>query len=199
MEKKYSLMPNEAVILKEVGVEHGEGWMSGFTDELVLTNQNIVCTSKGTFGNVKDIFRYPLNQIKKYEGKPQIIMGKTSGGMPTLEIYLVNGAVETFIFKNENKKKIRQWIDAVNKINSGEPVEQDFSSFDSDNEIVNKIKEVGSQAMEAGSEILGALGIRPGKKAAQAASGKCVSCSAPIAGCKGQKVKCKYCDTEQIL
>ena len=28
---------------------------------------------------------------------------------------------------------------------------------------------------------------------------KCISCSAPLIGKKGQVVHCKYCDTDQIL
>ena len=41
MAAKYNLMPNESIILKETGVAHG-GVMAIYTDELMLTNLNIV-------------------------------------------------------------------------------------------------------------------------------------------------------------
>lgn len=209
MAKQYRLMPNESVIMKESSVAHGGIWAI-YTDELMLTNLNIVCTSKGTFGNVKNIFQYPLSQIKKYNGRPQVIMGKLSNGTPDLEIYFINGEVETFNFQSGNKKKINQWIEAITKIVGGGSVEQngfsdeDYDEDDSDT-LVGAFKEVGDQFKDVGAEFLGALGFKPGKKKSQTqqdsmrVSKKCISCSAPLVGNKGQVVKCKYCDTEQTL
>lgn len=212
MTKQYRLMPNEAIILKEVSVAHGGVWAI-YTDELMLTNLNIVCMNKGTFGNVKNIFQYPLSQIKKYNGKPQAIMGKLSNGTPSLEVYFVNGEVESFNFQLGNKKKINQWIDAINKLVGGGTVDQDFSSDEDDDDedddedtFIGAFKEAGDQFKDAAAELFGAFGFKPGKKKSASTSQgvervgkKCVSCSAPLIGNRGQVVKCKYCDTEQAL
>ena len=207
MAKEYRLMPNESIILKEVSVAHG-GVMAIYTDELMLTNLNIICTSKGMFGNTKNIFQYPLSQIKKYNGRPQVILGKLSNGTPCLEVYFINGGVESFNFQTGNKKKINQWIEAIGKLVGGGSVElsSSFDDDDDDDTLVGAFKEVREQFKEVGSELLGSLGFKPGKKKTSSASQvservskKCVSCSAPLVGNRGQVVKCKYCDTEQIL
>ncbi|MDK7337204.1 hypothetical protein [Pauljensenia sp. UMB0895] len=206
--KEYRLMPNEAVILKEVSVAHG-GVRAVYTDELMLTNLNIVCTNKGMLGNTKNILQYPLSQIKKYNGRPQVIMGKLSNGMPCLEVYFINGGKESFKFQSGNKKKINQWIKAIGELVGGESVDQstdiDTNDYDGEDTLVGAFKEVGEQFKDVGTEILGSLGFRLGKKMSAPNQGveriskKCVSCSAPLVGNKGQTVKCKYCDTEQSL
>ena len=207
MAKEYRLMPNESVILKEVSVAHG-GIMASTTDELLLTNMNIICVDKGIFGNTKGFFQYPLSQIKKYNGKPQVMMGKRSNGTRALEVYFLNGEVEYFSFASGNKKKINQWVEAINKVVVGATVEQnpeaDDNEYDDEDTLVGAFKEVGDEFKEIGSELLGAIGIQKKKKKntknqVQRVTQKCVSCSAPLAGVKGQVVKCSYCDTEQVL
>ncbi len=209
MAKEYMMMPNEAIILKEVGIAHG-GVMASYTDELMLTNLNIICTSKGVFGNIKKIYQYPLSQIKKYNGRPQVLSGNKSNGSSSLEVYFINGGVETFNFQWGNRRKIRQWIDAIDKLIGGGSVDQsaiiDADDYDDGGTVVGVIKEVGGQVKDVGAELLGSLGFRPRKKKesvyeknGENVSKRCASCSAPLVGRKGHTVKCKYCDTEQIL
>ena len=207
MAAKYNLMPNEFIILKETGVAHG-GLMAIYTDELMLTNLNIVCTSKGMFGGTKNIFQYPLNQIKRYNGKPQAIMGKLSNGTQCLEVYFMNGSSESFNFQSSNKATINKWIKEINRILVGDS-QDDENTQDDDydpNTLVGAFKEVGSQFKDVGTELLGSLGFNPGrKKSAQVEQGpvkiskKCISCSAPLVGYKGKVIKCRYCDAEQTL
>ncbi len=203
MSREYVLMPNESIILKEAGIAHG-GMMALYTDELMLTNLKIICTNKGMLGNVKEIFEYPLNQIKMYNGKPQAMVNKLSNGMPRLEVYFINGKVESFGFQSFGEGKIRQWIDAIGKLIGGETVEQasNYSSGSS----VEHLKEAGRQVKKFGTDVLGALGLGSGSQkngteshGPERVSKKCASCSAPLVGNKGQVVRCKYCDTEQIL
>ena len=213
MAVKFNLMPNESIILQEVSVAHGGVWAI-YTDELILTNLNIYCVNKGTFGNTKKIFNYPLSQIKKYNGKPQVMMGKLSNGTPSLDIYFMNGSSESFNFQSGNKKNINKWIDAINNIVGGgsdsNNLSMDDDSYDDDDDsdtLVGAFKEVGSEFKEVGVEFLGALGFKPGKKkspnssvaGSETVSKKCSSCSAPLIGKKGQVIKCKYCDTKQTL
>lgn len=211
---KYRLMPNESMILQEIGVAHG-GVMAIYTDELILTNLNLVCINKGMFGNTKNVYLYPLSQIKRYNGRPQVMMGKLSNGTATLDVYLNNGECESFNFQSGNKKNIKRWIDAVVSVIGGGEL-HDGSSYDKNDDydsdtLVGAIKEVGDQFKDVGSELLDALGFKPRKKPAKAAaatvtaavsekiSKKCMSCSAPLIGYRGQTVSCKYCNTEQTL
>lgn len=197
MAAKYTLAPNESMIMKEESVAHG-GVMAIYTDELMLTTQNIVCISKGMFGNAKNVFVYPLNQIKRFNGKPQVMTGKLSNGTATLDVYLMNGSVESFNFQTGNKKTISKWIAEITKLLGGGDVTavEDDDEYDP-NTLVGAFKEVGNQFRDA-------LGFKPVAKkfstpVQERITKKCISCSAPLNGIKGQVVHCKYCDTDQTL
>ncbi|MDH6365147.1 hypothetical protein M2139_002169 [Enterococcus sp. PF1-24] len=67
---EYKLQQNEALIMKNERIAQGKS--STLNDELLLTNLNLIWISKGLFGKVKTIQRYPINQIKVFEDQPQI-------------------------------------------------------------------------------------------------------------------------------
>ena len=212
MAVKLNLAPNESIVLKEACVAHG-GVMAIYTDELILTNLNVICINKGMFGNTKNVFYYPLNQLKQYNGKAQAISGKLSNGTDALELYFVNG-VETFNFQSDNKKNIKKWIKAISDTvgcNNGYILD-DFEETDDEvdpDSIAGAINEIGKQFKEVGEEFRQALGFKPKKKSENVqtkkhiepsvVNKKCISCSAPLVGKQGQLVHCKYCDTDQIL
>lgn len=195
------LLPNEAILLKDVAVAHG-GVMAAFTDDLVLTNINIICVSKGIFGNQKKTYIFPLNQIKIFNGKPQAIAGKLSNGYPCLEIYFING-METFYF--QNKKYIDKWIDAITKALCGNSIDIDNTETEKDDSLADEIHDMKEEFKAMGQELMGAFGFKsknashPKNSGDDRISKKCTSCSAPLIGKKGQIVRCKYCDTDQTL
>ena len=210
---KYQLMPNESMILQEVSVAHGSV-MAICTDELLLTSLNLVCVHKGVFGNMKNVFTYPLSQIKRFKGKPQVMMGKLSNREETLDVYLNGGECESFYFQTKNKRTIKNWIEAIMSACGFDSSTDDSGDvddgYDSDT-LAGAFKEVGDQFKEVENDFFDALGFKPRGKtkksiaagvasaAGEKVSKKCMSCSAPIFGNKGQTVKCKYCDTEQTL
>lgn len=100
---KVNLMPNESIILKSTNVAHG-GLMAVYTDDLILTNQNIIHVKRGVFGNTKNVKKYPVNQIKIFNGIPQAILGKQRSGNLQLEIYFLNG-LECYGFQTFSKKR----------------------------------------------------------------------------------------------
>lgn len=208
---KLNLSPNEAVVLKETEVAHG-GVMANYTDDLILTNLNVICVHRGIFQNVKNVFYYPLNQLKQYNGHVQAIFGKVSNGDACLELYFANG-VESFRFVSHNKKTIAQWITAISKIlgcnndtvsyddfDDDEDDEADHDNEDDSDSIAGAFKEVAG-------EFRAVLGLKDKKKNSDkntvseptTINKKCISCSAPLIGKKGQIVHCKYCDTDQTL
>ena len=146
MAKDYlDLAYDEIVIIKDESVAHG-GVAASFTDELILTNQRIICVHKGVFGKVKQVFSYPLYQIKTYDGKPQVMMSRTSNGSRCLDIYLHDG-VEHFQFSMGTKKRIEQWIDEVYKLLLGEAAEkptEDESEYDPYS-LLGQFAEMGQQ------------------------------------------------------
>ena len=60
MAARYNLQPHEVVLLKDESVMHGGFW-SAYTDELMLTNLNLVLIKKGMFGNSKGVLTFPVN------------------------------------------------------------------------------------------------------------------------------------------
>lgn len=202
---KLKLQPDEAMILQEVAVEHGLGLTSAYTDELYLTTRNIYCVNKGVFGNTKNVFCYPLNQLKRVNGRPQAMQGTKSNGTPSLEIYLMNGnSSESFSFQTKNKSTIKKWIKEINKALGYDGVDEDDDEFDDDGTPMGELKGAFNDAM---SEL--GINFQLGKKKSQKRTTqsetqtkinkKCISCSAPLIGYKGQLVHCKYCDTDQTL
>lgn len=102
---KYNLEPSESILIQSISVLcEGDGLMPGYTDELILTNMNIIHVSKGIFGNTKRVQKYPLNQVKIINGEAQAIMGKSTNGTPNLQIYFLNGQV-TFKFQKLRQKR----------------------------------------------------------------------------------------------
>ena len=205
MAANYDLMPNEAILLKQNSVAHG-GVLSAYIHELVLTNKNLIFVNKGVLGNIKGIYKYPLNQIKMFNGMPQAIMGKLGNGTASLVVYFINGQTEVFYFDGFNKTIIKKWIKAIrNTVGSDE---ESLHTYDDSNTVSEAIKGLGNQinglknsfisTVEEKSNItIPPLPSFVGK--GNQITKKCISCSAPLTGIKGQKVRCKYCDTDQVL
>ena len=196
---KFSLLPNESIILKTERVKHG-GMFAIYTDDLILTSQNLVVVCKGTFGNTKDVVRYPLNQIKMNNGEPQALLGTAQNGTPQLEVYFLNGQQEAFGFQSMGKKEITQWINAICKAVTGH--ESSTMSTTSAFAIpgTKYLAETLKGTVDTFKDTFGIKSKQQGAEpSAKRVSKKCISCSAPLIGVKGQTVQCKYCDTKQVL
>lgn len=122
---KYILQTNESLIMKSERVLYG-GVLSTYTNELILTNMNIVLIIKGVFGNSKDIRQYPIDQIKIFSGQPQALLTKQSNGRPQLEVYFSHGQ-EAFGF--DNKKEVNKWVNNITKLVIG--TSHEFEKIDS--------------------------------------------------------------------
>lgn len=189
---EYNLQPNESMIMSQDRTLHG-GRMATFTDELILTDLHIVLVSKGAFGNTKGIQTFPLNQIKIFNGQAQVLLGKTSGGYPQLDVYFLNGQ-ESFGF--ESKKEAVKWIANINKLITGNEGEVDTSPSIA----IPGVEYVAETLKGTMDTFKGALGIKSKASGmSEKAAKKCSYCGAPISGVKGQAVRCQYCDADQQL
>ena len=198
----YKLQPNESMILKSENVMHG-GTFAGYTDELLLTNLYVVYISKGMFGNTKAIQKFPINQIKVYEGVPQVMEGKFQNGAPKLDMYFIHG-VESFGFQMLNSSEIKDWIYAIYKLVTGQEHPDVIAKKEKKSRHV-----IPGTAFVAGTlrgtfdTFRDTLGIKrkdePVVNTPTHITKKCISCSAPLSGKIGDVVHCKYCDTDQVL
>lgn len=203
MGQKFNLSQNESVIMKEDRISHG-GTFSGYTDELVLTNLQIILVSKGVFGNVKNIEYFPLSQLKVFNNQAQVFVGKKSNGTTILDIYFFNGE-ESFGF--ESKKRARLWVESINNLMTGQSVNIDSlgkntsSQFDG---ITEQLSDTAVQVKEqlglVGDSFKSAFGIQSKNRIKENKSEKitmkCPACGAPLSGEKGIIIRCQYCDTD---
>ena len=196
----YNLEPNESILIQTTGVLRDVGKiMTAYTDELVLTNQNIILVSQGMFGNNKGMQKFPLRDIKMANGEEQAILGKNArNGAAQLHLFFIN-AQDAFEFQNQGKKEVLKWADNINLVLTGSSAKRSST--------------VAGMAIP-GTEFLaetlkgtidtfrGTLGIKAKSNAGdepQRVTTKCIGCRASVSGIKGQSIRCRYCDTEQNL
>ena len=190
MAARYNLQPNEAVLLKDDSVMHG-GLMSAYTDELILTNLNLVLTKKGMFGNSKGVHVFPVNQIRVYEQQAQATVGKALNGSPLLEVYFQNGQ-EKFNFQSGGKKKVNLWISKINEVVTGKVPEQLATGL-----AIPGADLVAGVLKDTFTVFKTRLGSQP--QGPTKAAGACRACGAPVSGTKGQAITCEYCGSAQQL
>ena len=200
---KYQLQSNEGVVLQETGICYEPNKLStAYTDELILTNLNLIHVRKGVFMGTKGVRYIPLNQVKVIGGKCQALVGKAQNGHAILEIYTQLGT-EEFAFRTKAKKNAGIWANEISRLVTGRDSEnalesQDAPEYDFEDTVVGQLK-------DAFGEVCAAFGIGFGKSGQQQKSSvervstKCSGCHAPITGVKGKAAVCKYCDTEQVL
>ena len=200
---RYQLQPNEGVVLQETGICYEPNKLStAYTDELILTNLNLIHVRKGVFMGTKSVRYIPLNQVKVIGGKCQALVGKARNGHAILQIYTQQG-IEEFAFQTKAKKNAGIWANEISRLVTGRDSanvleSQDAAEYDFEDTVVGQLK-------DAFGEVGAVFGIGFGKSGQQQKSSvervstKCSGCHAPITGVKGKAAVCKYCDTEQVL
>lgn len=194
---KLNLSPGESIILNDTGVKHmiSKGYNSG---ELVLTNKNLIFVIKGFFGGIKEIIEFPLDKIKLSEDEPQISMEKDGDGSYQLEIFFVD-KYERFKFDTAGRKEVLKWLNTICKLLTGHESSTTFNTFSA----IPGADQLAQTVKGTIDIFKNTLGISSPEKAEkpreERVAKKCIGCSAPLAGIKGQMVHCKYCDTDQVL
>ena len=183
----YQLLPHEYMVMNSDHVSFGKNGLS--TDELILTNLHLIHIKKGIFGGKKDQTTIPINQIKVFEGQPQVSVTK-SNGMKRLEIYYNGGQV---IFSFSNTKDTEKWATNIIKLISG-----DTSNFATlgDNSLFG-VEILAETLKDTFDTFKAGLGIKDSEP--EKLSTKCSFCGAPLSGTVKQTVKCSFCDMEQTL
>lgn len=150
---------DEIIILKETNVATSNTLIPMYTNDLILTNKKIIYLIKNMFGGTKKTFYYPLDQIKSYNGVPQVQQGKSSSsGTLSLDIYMLNGEAH-FSFESKNKKKIATWIEEIRNL-FGVPQWNEMSeNTNNDDSIIGAFKDIGEEFKDTGIQIAEAFGF----------------------------------------
>ena len=194
---EYQLSPNESIIMKSDHVYHGKE-----KGELILTNINLVhVTAKGMLKNNYITQRYPINQIKVFNGNAQVILGKSGN----IDFYFMNGQ-ESFRFWNDDtffsdkkaENEAANWVSAINQLLTG----TDAGINNSTKTTVIGTEMIADAIGGTVNAFKGALGFKAKNSSAEQiekTARKCSFCGASISGNTGQIVRCSYCDADQQL
>lgn len=162
----YKLSINEAFIMRYERVSHGNK-----IGELVLTNLNLIfVTTKGVFRTVYIVEKFPISEIKQYNGEFQIFSSKTG----KIEINF-NSGIQSFEIINSDI------------FFSGRKAKQDAIKC------ITDIKHVLIEEPEE-ANALGHLSILGTVKTESVLLRKnCESCGAMVSGEKGMVARCFRC------
>ena len=194
---EYNLSPNEAIVMKSENVYRGK--TSG---ELILTNLYLVhITGKGVVKTTYTTQRFPINQIKVFNGKAQAILGEKGN----IDIYFISGQ-ESFRFVNSDtlfsekkaEKEAENWVNAINQLVLGEDITVDASATTATIGTEMLAGALGG-TVNAFKDALGFKSKQSPTESIENVARKCGSCGAMVSGKQGQIVRCSYCDADQQL
>lgn len=185
MAEEFKLNPEEAVILRIGKVGYGGGLLPSMfnSNELILTNQNLILLKKNMFGQTEETKYFPLKDIKMANGTPQVRKSNPEHMVHALDVYFNNG-VESFRFEWE--KDIDEWVNNIIATVTGVPVKKK-----SEYEEMAEFVAFAESMTEPIEKIQSVFGIKSDRKV----SCKCPSCGATLTGTKGDTIKCPYCGT----
>lgn len=197
---QYNLQPNEVMVLTEARVAHG-GTFAGYTDELILTNLNLVLVKKGVLGNSKGIRVFPLNEVKVYNGQAQAMVGRKANGRPALDVYFLNGQ-EKFDFQAGGTKTILTWVAKINQVVTGQETPESSGTRATPMALpgAELVAGVLKDTFGVFKAKLGPGTQSPAKMGAPVkVGGQCRACGAPVTGFQGRQATCEYCSSIQQL
>ena len=183
---KYQLKPDEYVVMKSENVRHG-GMMATYSDDLVLTNKNVILVSKGVLGNTKGVDYFPLSSIKNIDDKPQAI----ASGLE-LEIYFLDRH-DSFQFRS--KREVRTWATNVARLLMG-----DADDIKSANDMsIPGAAYVVETLRDTVDTVKQSFGLKARKPKREKTAAECRSCGASMSGTAGKVVRCHFCNSDQKL
>ena len=181
----YELEHDEVVIMQDVHVNDA---VSGSVT-LVLTNQSIIQVNKGFWGNDKSYEKYSLLNLKEYNGKPNVLVGKAPNGSARLELYFLSFE-KYYTFQSTFAE--RKWASAITKAYktcAAEARKNERAKVDA-SAIFAPLKNTLDSAKNA---------IKPKAKEPKIKTVKCPRCGAELSGEKGTEVVCSYCDAKVLV
>lgn len=153
---------------------------------IALTNKNIIFVSTGLFGKAKDNKKYPISDVKQYEGKAAIAYTEKMLDDSVIDISLINNRIKITVF-HEDKKVARDFVNQLNKLVTG-----------SDDKLTQKtipgIEGLAESVKGSIDVVKKTFGIKPKQVVA-----KCSGCGVSITGDAGSIINCPYCGNANQL
>lgn len=213
---KIDLLADEAIILRDSQITHDRrNGSDSIAGELLLTNFALLVVHKGIWGGIKEVVRLPLEQIKIVNGVPQVNIGMSQRGKRQLHVHFAYG-IEAFSLgeadddsenlidalltsaKEKERRNLNEWCNAITHAVLGIPIDEG-SAFDSHAGPLSAVMGAVNAVTERVSNSA-VLSSGNGRKSVPAnKTCRCIGCMAPLSGKEGQRITCKYCDTEQVI
>lgn len=196
---EYEFAPDEYVVLRadQVSKVEKKSFSMSTGAELLLTNQNIVYPVKGMFGKTKGFEVYPLSDIRIVDGVPQCRLDTSTFMEARLEISFQHQLV-SFEFKSlENKKEIREWINAISNLLVGTDAEESQTRAGGIGALTDS-----EELANVFGNVFGAFENARAKKRAKTApevAYRCPSCNASLKGKAGTTITCPYCGSNVTI
>ena len=179
------LNPGETVIMTQTDIKYGKG-PGAQKNELTLTNQSLILTKKSFFGKVKDVTRYPLEDVVITGGQAQVRVSKPDIVSAALDVYFKTGR-ERFGFTWEDD--VKDWANAINTLLTGQ------SDLYKKSDWMEGISDMADSLYNVSKKVRKTFGIKSTEKV----SGTCSACGASLTGTAGESVRCPYCGTFTTL
>jgi len=212
---KYKLKPEEVVLMQTDEVEDSNSELN--TEDVILTNQNIVINRYSSKGFFKEVRTYnnkciPLKNIQIRDGNAYFELRVKEN---KLDIYLNHGK-ETFWFTDKNDVKL--WANGINKAITGQDIDYSKQNKGKTGKIVipgtafiaKALKDTTDTFKEAfnntASESIVSTAIETSShehiadvNVPKVISKTCLNCGAEVSGIQGSSALCQYCRSEQEL
>lgn len=142
---------NEGIILQATDVER-YGLKKLNLDEIILTNKNIICVyEKSNDPSSKSetvVEKIPLSTIRIVNNKVQVMIFDNKDSGEGLQVVFISGHREQFVFSKKSKNTMLIWINEINRILTGEPIQTEATVEDSPAQVVNKTTSKKKEAHE---------------------------------------------------
>ena len=162
-----------------------------------MTNLHLFHLSKGFFGKVKEIKKYPVEGIKVVDDRAQVFLANPGNdGSLQLQIFFEYGLV-SFRLQSDTRRFVWQFINSVNQLRTGKPLEDESAGYPMALPGIGYLAEVVKDTLGVFRQSLGMDDKKEVRR--EMAAAPCNNCSAPLSGYKGQVVRCRYCNSEQLL
>ncbi len=181
-----NLRSDEKIILEDGDVS--ESGLSGsllFSDDLYLTNYNLIYVYVGLFGKVKNIKKYSLEDIKIDENEEPMAYRDWNEDADSVELRVeLRSKTLEVLFSEDTEENVEMWVDAIKTAVEDLPGKERKKEAKKDTEETKEIKEEAAPKPEENVKFV---------------SKDCLGCGMLITGGEGKLVVCEYCDTKQAL
>ena len=179
---------DEVVIMRDAMVSDSKVG----TVTLTLTNKHVIQTyERGFFNPEKVVNRYSLLDLRENNGKPNVLIGKTSAGKARLELYFLQ---QTKYYTFQSVFAEKKWANAIIKeykaclaqYKKNQKNQNEKKATINVGAILSPIKDTIDSAKSA---------IIEKQKDHNTRVVKCPRCGEELVGEKGTEVTCIYCNT----